>query len=50
MLTLDDIKEWLKTLELKAEHFYVGKLDNKQDQSIGVYQLNTSPPIRLYSI
>ena len=45
MLTLDDIKEWLKTLELKAEHFYVGRLDNKQDKSIGVYQLNTSPPI-----
>ena len=44
MLTLDDIKEWLKTLELGTENFYVGKLDNKVDKSIGVYQLKTDAP------
>lgn len=33
MLTLDNIKEWLKTLDLETDNFYVGKLDNKKDKS-----------------
>ncbi|MBS5858025.1 MAG: hypothetical protein KIC60_06025 [Clostridium sp.] len=45
MLTLDNIKEWLKTLALGTDNFYVGKLDNKKDKSIGVYQLKTDAPI-----
>lgn len=37
MLSLKKIKDWLKTLGIGAEHFYTGKLDNKNDKSIGVY-------------
>lgn len=37
MLSLKKIKDWLKTLGIGAEHFYIGKLDNKNDKSIGVY-------------
>lgn len=37
MLTLKMIRDWLKTLELGANNFYIGKLDNKLDKSIGVY-------------
>lgn len=38
MLGLADIRDWLKTLENKADNYYIGKLDNKKDKSIGVYQ------------
>lgn len=45
MLGLADIRDWLKTLENKADNYYIGKLDNKKDKSIGVYQgKNTIPP------
>lgn len=37
ILSLKQIKDWLKTLDIGAEHFYIGKLDNKNDKSIGVY-------------
>lgn len=46
MITLSDIRDWLKTIST-AEHYYVGKLDNKQDKSIGVYTLKRSgPPVQ----
>lgn len=35
-MTLSDVRDWLKTLSL-AEHYYIGKLDRKQDKSLGVY-------------
>lgn len=35
-MTLVDIKDWLKTLNV-AEHYYIGRLDNKQEQSLGIY-------------
>lgn len=41
MLFLNDIKDWLKEFNV-AEHYYMGKLDNKMDKSIGVYQRKTS--------
>ena len=41
MLYLEDIKDWIKTI-YDAEHYYMGKLDNKQNKSIGVYQRKTS--------
>lgn len=41
MLYLKDIKDWLKQFEI-AEHYYIGKLDNKLDKSIGVYQRKTT--------
>lgn len=37
-MTLAHIRDWLKTFEI-AEHYYIGKLDNKQDKSLGVYTL-----------
>lgn len=37
ILSLKQIKDWIKTLDTGAEHFYIGKLDNKSDKSIGVY-------------
>ena len=41
MITLANIRDWLKTYGI-AEHYYIGKLDNKQDKSIGVYSLKRS--------
>lgn len=35
-MTLSDVRDWLKTLA-SAEHYYIGKLDRKQDKSLGVY-------------
>ena len=37
MLTLADVRDWLKTM-IAAEGFYIGKLDNKVEKSVGVYQ------------
>lgn len=46
MIYLADVRDWLKTL-INAEHYYIGKLDSKQDKSIGVYQRkNPAPPIK----
>lgn len=43
MLGLADIRDWIKSLNYTAsENCYIGKLDNKKDKSIGVYQLKTS--------
>ena len=36
-MTLADIRDWIKELGV-GEHFYIGKLDNKKEKSIGVYQ------------
>ena len=72
MLTLKNIKDWLKMIDVKtvaeidkmtvrevnnlkvkelftkgciiADNFYIGKLDNKKQKSIGVYQLQTTAP------
>ena len=41
MIYLSDIRDFLKTV-FKAEHYYIGKLDNKQDKSLGVYSLKQS--------
>ena len=38
MITTANIRDFLKTFEL-AEHYYIGKLDNKLDKSFGVYTL-----------
>lgn len=41
MIYLSDVRDWLKSVT-NAEHYYIGKLDNKQDKSIGVYSLKQS--------
>ena len=46
MIYLSDIRDWLKGFNI-AEHYYVDKLDSKQDKSLGVYQRqNPAPPVR----
>lgn len=45
MITLADIRDWLKAYS-NAENFYIGKLDSKQDKSLGVYSLKrTGAPV-----
>ena len=44
MITLANIRDFIKTFGF-AENYYIGKLDNKKDESFGVYSLkrNDSP-------
>ena len=35
--TLADVRDWIRTLGVGL-HFYVGKINNKQEQSVGVYE------------
>lgn len=37
MIELKDVRDFLKTSGI-AEHYYIGKLNNKEDKSVGVYQ------------
>ncbi|MCI8641029.1 MAG: hypothetical protein HFJ59_04060 [Clostridia bacterium] len=48
LLGLADIRDWIKSLNYTAsENCYIGKLDNKKDKSIGVYQLKTSYDVNI---
>ena len=38
MITLANIRDIIKTFNF-ADNYYIGKLDNKKDKSIGVYSL-----------
>lgn len=40
-MTLADIRDWIKTLGA-GENFYIGKLDNKKERSVGIYQRRPS--------
>lgn len=40
MLALSEIREWIKTLDTKFDHYYIGKLDNKKSMSLGIYSLS----------
>ena len=35
-MTLAEIRDWLKTLDV-AESYYIGRLDNKKEKSLGIY-------------
>ena len=37
-MTLADIRDWLKTLQA-ADNYYIGRLDEKKEKSLGVYDL-----------
>lgn len=37
-MTLAEIRDWLKTFDL-ADNYYIGRLDNKKEKSLGVYDL-----------
>ena len=41
MLLLSEIRDFLSSIFEPAEFYYVGKLNNKKEKAIGVYQLNT---------
>lgn len=43
MIGLSDIRDWLKTLNV-AENYYIGRLDNKKEKSLGVYNRTRSGP------
>ena len=45
-MTLSDIRDWIQSLGV-GEHFYIGKLDNKQEKSIGVYQREPYGPAQI---
>lgn len=46
MLGLADIRDWIESMRL-ADHYYIGKLDDKQDRSIGVYQRQAASEPRM---
>jgi hypothetical protein len=40
MLYLEDVRDYIATIGIaQDDHVYMGKMDNKKDKSIGVYQL-----------
>ena len=49
MLRLTDIQDWIISLGIAEEsHVYIGKLDNKQQKSIGIYtEVDPDHPILL---
>lgn len=40
-MELADIRDWIKTLGV-GDYFYIGKLENKKERSIGIYQRQAS--------
>lgn len=45
MLKSTDIREWIASLGIaEDDNAYIGKLDNKQQKSIGVYNRSSSGP------
>ncbi len=40
-MRLYEVRDWLKTFNIFS-HYYIGKLDQKPDKAIGVYQLSSS--------
>lgn len=43
MLYLEDVRDYIATLEIVPDsHVYMGKMDDKKNKSIGVYQLKQS--------
>lgn len=41
-MTLENVLEWLKTLNTTADSYYCGTMPNKRERSIGVYQMKAS--------
>lgn len=37
MIMLANIRDWIESFGV-GENFYIGKLDNKKDKSVGIYQ------------
>ncbi len=47
MITLANVRDWVKTLNTGAEFYYCGKLNSKKEKSIGIYQPQSRPPGRV---
>lgn len=46
MLYLEDVRDYIASLGIAADdHVYMGKMDNKKEKSIGVYQLRQARPL-----
>lgn len=43
MITLANVRDFIKQFGI-GENFYIGKLDNKKEKSIGIYPLKRSGP------
>ena len=50
MITLVNVKDWLKEKFPDAENFYIGRLENKKEKSIGVYDLDRTESTPLICI
>lgn len=42
MIALKEVLSWIKTLNTQFSNYYIGVLDSKQQQSLGVYDLKRS--------
>ena len=42
MMSLKEVLAFIKTLDVKFDHYYFGILDSKKDKSLGVYNLKES--------
>lgn len=49
LLTLNEIREYLKKIDPKFTSYFIGKLDAKKDNSLGIYHLrrNGTPQIAI---
>lgn len=45
-LFLHEVRDWLKTLNLPIDNFYIGKMDAKKEKSLGVYAMKTARSTR----
>ena len=47
-MTLAAVRDWLKTYDL-FENYYIGRLDNKKEKSLGVYNRTSyGPPVMAF--
>lgn len=44
MMTLAEVRDWLKT-QIVCPQWYIGKIDGKKEQSIGVYSVPSRAPV-----
>ena len=48
MLSLTDIRDYIFSLEISSDdRVYIGKLDNKKEKSIGIYNRKTDGPAQI---
>lgn len=46
-MNLKDVLVWLKGLDIKFEHYYLGFLETKHNRSLGVYNLKRKNNLRI---